>query len=56
MGITVICRLKGKTCRKLANGQDIDYLTFLTELELELDLELDLDFVILARVISKQRR
>ena len=24
-GITVICRLKGKTCRKLANGQDIDY-------------------------------
>ena len=25
MGITVICRLKGKTCRKLANGQDIDY-------------------------------
>ena len=25
MGITVICQLKGKTCRKLANGQDIDY-------------------------------
>ena len=25
MGITVICRLKGKPCRILANGQDIDY-------------------------------
>ena len=32
------------------------YLTFLTELELELELELDLDFVILARVVSKNRR
>ena len=29
-------------------------LTFVTELELELDL--DLDFVILARVVSKQRK
>ena len=23
--LSVICRLKGKTCRTLANGQDIDY-------------------------------
>ena len=53
---TILCCLATASDKNTTISTKYDKLTFLTEFELELELELNLDFVILARVVSKQRR